>query len=144
MSDDEYERRPRRQDNAMKPPEPDNGGSDGEDYERKPRRRPDNPANLGRNGPDEIAPLNPPVLSPPLPPKVPGDGPGSAQKDVMRPGSEYDNTPLPTLGGHPQPEPPKETNLAFIPDAIKVRKTIVNIVCYLNILFLLIYFGGTV
>jgi hypothetical protein len=144
MSDDEYERKPRQADGIAKPPEPDNGGSDGEDYERRPKNRPDPKANPGRSGIDENAPLNHPGLSPPLGSKFQGDGPGSAQKDVMRPGSEYDNTPLPTLGGPAPGEPKKETNFAILPDSVKVRTVIINIVCYLNVLFLLIYFPGTV
>lgn len=141
MSDDEYERQPRKPQPGISPPAPDEDGSDGEDYERrrKPRLADSNLA--GQRPPDEAAPLKQPGLSLPLANKMPGDDRGSGQKDVLR-NSEIDHqTPVPTL---PADSGDKPASLALLPDSVKTRQTVVNILCYLNVLFVLVYFGITV
>ena len=144
MSDDEYERKKGTSDLSIRKPIPDDDDSDGEGYKRK---------HVGdiQKSPNEA----PGILErsnrflPPLPldvsrSKMPGDLQGYESKDVLRPPSEYDRSPIPTFPVINPPEPSKNDERSTMPSSLRTRAIIVNIICYLNMLFLLIYFGATV
>jgi hypothetical protein len=144
--DDDYDRKKGRSNLKVQLPEakPEQGGSDNDEYQRNPRRGPQPLPRTDVASPEEKPLLNLPLADIPPAPKNLGDGPGSASKDVVKHPSEYDHSPMPTLGGAPAPEQKNVQNMSILPETLKVRTLVVNIICYLNILFLLVYFGCTV
>lgn len=51
---------------------------------------------------------------------------------------------MPTMPAILNPEPKTVPGKVMIPEALRSRQLMLNIVCYLNVLFLLIYFPITV